>query len=377
MGARRLVLHIGMGKTGSSALQAALVRNRELLAAAGVHYPRHASDPIVLRGGASIGNGEALLPCLAPLAGQTEEQAAAALDRLCGVLREAEADTVVYSSEMLFYFTPELLTTVRDRIAALGVRLDLVLYVRDYAPLIASSYAERVKRDRYTGTLDDYVQEYVLMPPLGRASDRLRHIEEVLGEGHVTVLHFDTERGRLVAGFFEDVLGIHDLSGYDLEVPSTINRSLTSREIEWMRLMNAQLSSPVAALFAGDHMIAVPPAGAGAPRLTDKHLVDVRAAFQDEADWINGRYFPEPRLGMGRASEPTAVPEIGEWERHLVDVMVTMAERLASYRLDERRRRRRLSERRAEQQRLEDSNTGAALWDWRRVKAGIRRRLQR
>lgn len=35
----RLVLHIGMHKTGSSAVQHVLVRNRHLLRAAGVHYP--------------------------------------------------------------------------------------------------------------------------------------------------------------------------------------------------------------------------------------------------------------------------------------------------------------------------------------------------
>jgi hypothetical protein len=39
----KIVLHIGQGKTGTSALPSALARNHELLKSAGVLYPDHPS----------------------------------------------------------------------------------------------------------------------------------------------------------------------------------------------------------------------------------------------------------------------------------------------------------------------------------------------
>ena len=66
MSHRRLVLHIGVTKTGSSAIQAGLVQNRERLAERGIGYPASRSDRRALRWDTTSGNGMLLVPFLAP-----------------------------------------------------------------------------------------------------------------------------------------------------------------------------------------------------------------------------------------------------------------------------------------------------------------------
>lgn len=61
---RRLVLHMGQTKTGSTAIQTWCVWNRDFLRAHGIRYPEHRSDRSALRGAPLAGNGSVLLPFL-------------------------------------------------------------------------------------------------------------------------------------------------------------------------------------------------------------------------------------------------------------------------------------------------------------------------
>ncbi len=54
--AKPVILHVGHGKTGSSALQSSLVLSSEALAKAGIFYPPSLSDARAMKGEVSSGN---------------------------------------------------------------------------------------------------------------------------------------------------------------------------------------------------------------------------------------------------------------------------------------------------------------------------------
>lgn len=309
----RLLLHIGMGKTGSSALQVALVHNREALAAAGVRYPEHASDVRARKGRAGSGNGQALQELLTSDGGSLPE-----VDG---------APTVLYSSEFLWYFRPDRLAFLRDSLAGRGITLEVVAYVRDIAGMVVSSYAQSVKRSRYTGPLSTYIEEYGANTTGIGPGARLQTLVELLGHEHVHVRHYDSERHHLVPVFFTDVLGV---AAPEVE-PGEVNRSLTALETEWMRHMNTSLADDRAALIASEALTARAPVPSPAFSVSAADLAALEARFGEEVAWVN-EHFLHGRLSVQGAAQVSSAPApaVGPEQQHLLDVLSDLVNRESS-----------------------------------------------
>ena len=306
-----------MGKTGSSALQVAFVRNRAALAAAGVRYPSHVSDRRAVRGRTVSGNGLALLELLTTGAGGD-------LAPVLAELTSSSEPTVLYSSEFLWYFRPDRLSWFVDQLAAVDVDLVVVAYVRDIAGLVVSSYRQMVKRARYVNSLSQYVQEYAAASvELGLAA-RPQSLVELLGPERVLVRHYDSERTSLVSTFFTQVLGV---AAPD-EQPGEFNRSLTPLETEWMRYLNLSLSDNRAALIASEALTARPPLLSSGSSISAEDLAVLELGFGPEVAWIN-EHFLDGRLSLlGSATvSQSSLAQIGDVERHLLDVLSDFANR--------------------------------------------------
>lgn len=321
----RLLLHIGMGKTGSSALQVALVRNREALASAGVRYPEHSSDARARKGRAGSGNGRALQDLL------TTDHATPPTEVLAELTRSLQP-TVLYSSEFLWYFRPDRLAWLRDQVADAGGVLEVVTYVRDIAGMVVSSYAQTVKRSRYTAPLSTYLQEYGANTTGLGPGARLETLVELLGQEHVIVRHYDSERAHLVSLFFTEVLG----AAAPAEETGEVNRSLTARETEWMRHMNPALADDKAALIASEALTGRAPLPSPAFTLSAADLAALEARFGEEVAWVN-RHFLGGRLSVqgsvpttSETSETAAL--VGAGEQHLLAVLADLANRQAARR---------------------------------------------
>ena len=313
----RLLLHIGMGKTGSSALQVALVRNRDALAAAGVRYPEHASDTRARKGRAGSGNGLALQDLLTTDGG--------ALPEIAG------APTVLYSSEFLWYFRPDRMAALRDQVEARGVQLEVIAYVRDIAGMVVSSYAQSVKRSRYVAPLSTYIEEYGANTTGLGPGARLQTLVDVLGAEHVIVRHYDSERTRLVPLFFTDVLG----AAAPAEEPGEVNRSLTSQETEWMRHMNPSLSDDRAALIASEALTGRTPLPSPPFTVTDADLAALERRFGAEVAWGNEQFLGGMLSVQGSVAVSDApVADVGRSEQHLLDVLSDMANRQSARRAE-------------------------------------------
>ncbi|MGZ8738445.1 MAG: hypothetical protein ACXWW7_14865 [Nocardioides sp.] len=290
MGADRLVLHMGMGKTGSSALQVAFVQNRAQLAARGIHYPVSRTDHIAARGGVVSGNGMEIVEHVAP----REDDPTEATRVLEAVRREvagADGGTVLYSSEFLYLFRHTRLAEMRDVVSGEGTTVQAVVYVRDIAGHALSSYAQVVKRRLVTESFSDFVDSGEGQYRLD-LQPRLQQLRSTLGAENVTVLHYDSEADALFAGFMRRVFGVTDLAGFTTE-HGRVNRSLTRREVEWMRYMNRGLKNRGQARRLSNAMIKRPPADDSALSMTPQELEPLRERYGDEVAWVNDAFLAD------------------------------------------------------------------------------------
>lgn len=137
---RRVILHVGTPKTGTSFVQDILFRNREQLRAQGVLYPADREDAHFL----------AALDLMELPWGGLEAQAVGAWDRLAAQVRAWEGHTVVVSHEILGTASR---TQVARALASLTAgspetEVHLVLSARDLVRQVPAEWQENVKHRR-------------------------------------------------------------------------------------------------------------------------------------------------------------------------------------------------------------------------------------
>src|SRR5580692_10729513 len=98
--------HIGAAKTGTSAIQVGLARNRDALAKHGVIYPKSRSDALAVQGLITSGNGELLYSLVWPEDHRAEE-AKQARQALQNLIKGNPAASILYSSERFVSAPPE------------------------------------------------------------------------------------------------------------------------------------------------------------------------------------------------------------------------------------------------------------------------------
>ncbi len=131
---KTLVIHAGIYKTGSSAIQLYLAR------AEAAHDLGHATYPVLGRGlGYQHNNLNAELrgaPGFTPRLGSWDDLAA--------MINAGTSTTTVVSSENFSTFTAEQLTRLGDKFRAAGIRIRWVHYLRDQASFYNAFYVERL-----------------------------------------------------------------------------------------------------------------------------------------------------------------------------------------------------------------------------------------
>lgn len=325
---KTLYLHVGMGKTGSSALQVAFVRNRKQLAAHGIAYPEDSSDINALRGEVISGNAMKLVKYLDPRTPADIEHQKTFLADFKRTIHDATESRVLFSSEFLYSANPDRFEEFCRALGDDGVKVKVVVYVRDVAGHALSMYSQVVKRSLFTGTFMDFITpgEGIRYRPNLRG--RLRRLTTLLGAESVQTMHYDSDRHRLMETFMRNVFGIDDLSGYDL-AHGQINRSLTDHEIELMRYINTRLHDTVRAGVVNRVLISRPPLRTGKQGITNEHLSLLRRRFLPDVEWVNEAFFEPDLLSVQGSIAATdlhhAVAQISDEEKFLLDCLSDLA----------------------------------------------------
>ena len=133
---RKVLLHVGTPKTGTSYLQHVLLMNRRLLAGHGILYPADRHDAHFLAG----------LDLMRLPWGGLEREAVGAWDALAEQVRAWHGDTAIISHEILAGASRSQVGRALESLGARdGVEVHLVLSVRDLVRQIPAEWQENVK----------------------------------------------------------------------------------------------------------------------------------------------------------------------------------------------------------------------------------------
>ena len=176
--AQRVVLHVGLMKSGTSYLQQRLFANRDLLAARGVLVPGRTQRDQVLAVQDVLERHSAAPQSIGKWA------------VLLGEIEGHDADVVI-SAEYLGPVTPARIGTV---VEALGSPVDVVITLRDLGRVVPAMWQERLKNGHITGWRE-YVDGLTGDAPSARsfwrqqgASRIVRNWAEAVGPERVTVV---------------------------------------------------------------------------------------------------------------------------------------------------------------------------------------------
>jgi hypothetical protein len=211
----KFILHIGRHKTGTSALQLFLSKNRGVLKGSGVIYPdfghprTHHNLAFMIRDGG--------------------------IERATELISEVTTgcDTVIISSEVFSKFNDPTMVAGVMRPGETRV----VLYVRDYVSLLASWYQQNIQSSKRALSFEDYVTvQNVSHLPI------IQMWEKVYGKENLEIRVYDRE--RLIEGDIRhDFLTLPELQALSrdalmFEGEGASNKSIAGNLLFIKRLLN-------------------------------------------------------------------------------------------------------------------------------------------
>lgn len=254
--ALRAFLHIGAGKTGTSAIQVALAQLRPALAARGVWYPQGFgnTDARAEQGRISSGNAAALGPWLNPNHRRPGYDKAAVTAWLDACLAEAAGRDLLLSSEMMQFPRPEEAAELCARLAGKGHAPVVIFYVRHALDQAVATWLQHLKRG-FVGLprretihgLGDFLHQHrctylASLSPFAKA----------LPAEQIVVRLYDDEAPLLVPGFLR-LLGQEGLA-----VPAggkVVNRSPAPAEQVVFQALGRLPNGPALCQIAADLML--------------------------------------------------------------------------------------------------------------------------
>jgi hypothetical protein len=222
---KTLYLHIGASKTGSSALQYFLLKNRDLLSSKGINYPEH----LVNINQFSSGNAKWIYDC-------RKRGDISKIKSNIDDLFNSDHASVILSSEYLYELKEEHIAKLKNVLTHIDVKI--IVYLRRQDNWLMSAYQQHIKMWGQKSTIDIWSKKH-------HDSDRYWYKPI-----HVWAHHFGKENvivrpyeARQFSGgnIFSDFLNILCLDLDDgFEIPQKkVNTSYRADALEAMRLLNS------------------------------------------------------------------------------------------------------------------------------------------
>jgi len=277
---KKLYLHIGLGKTGSSALQSWLSLNAGVLARQGIDYAD--TVPEVKYGESLSGNGSMLHQACVDLDFDEVERLLTST-----YFFTPGNDVAIISCELFQGTRPPTVARFREICERNGIDVTVIAYVRSAYEGLYSTYLQFVKRSACTHSFGDGESDTSLAVQVSY----LRRYLDVFGDKMI-VLNYDGAR-KDIYNSFAAVTGIETRGLKKFEVK--VNRSLSMQEAEVLRRINAlhhgTFSTPIS-----NFVIGIAP-DIETPVLYRQQLVErVRSNTEADVRWINEQFNLSPPL---------------------------------------------------------------------------------
>ena len=220
----KLFLHIGHGKTGTSAIQSALAIASEDLAKRGINYPIQQA----LRDRASR---------LEITSGNWEPTSEVSLtNQLLEIAKSNYKNSkIILSSESLFWLVPELIQNKSTW--ETHIDLHIILAVREIEEMLSSEYQQRVKRHGDAMPLEQFLRaRHFVSSHHAKAAE----VIELIAQSNITntIINY-SEHKRDISQLIFKLIGAEDLYPTSQMAGAIINRSLSRKELEILITINA------------------------------------------------------------------------------------------------------------------------------------------
>lgn len=220
----KLFLHIGHGKTGTSAIQSALAIASEDLAKRGINYPIQQA----LRDRASR---------LEITSGNWEPTSEVSLTtQLLEIAKSNYKNSkIILSSESLFWLVPELIQNKGTW--ETNIDLHIILAVREIEEMLSSEYQQRVKRHGDAMPLEQFLRaRHFVSSHHAKAAE----VIELIAQSSITntIINY-SEHKRDISQLIFKLIGAEDLYPTSQMAGAIINRSMSRKELEILITINA------------------------------------------------------------------------------------------------------------------------------------------
>lgn len=220
---KKVILHIGHGKTGSSYLQSSLALSRDFLYKVGYDYPNHPSLLNAKNGNITSGN--------------------ISIDKywdqyILKKVAQSKCENIIFSSEHLF--GQAVNSWIQFSQLNKFVDLKLILFIRDPLEHLASLYTQVVKRKGYYDSIDKFSEIYKV------PSKILQVIKQAKVENiEIEIINYSNVKNNVIESLAKSISP--NLENQLLKPKNkTVNRSLTSSElflqIEFNKLVGKEAS---------------------------------------------------------------------------------------------------------------------------------------
>ena len=220
----KLFLHIGHGKTGTSAIQSSLAIASKNLLHKGINYPIDSS----LRDRASR---------LEITSGTWEQEPGTHLsEQLLSICKKNQSKpTIMLSSESLFWLIPELIENKSEWETCLD--LHIILAVREIEEMLSSEYQQRVKRHGDSMPIEQFIQARNFV---SSHHEKAAEIIRLMSQKNIpnTIINYSQHKNDISQVIFR-LIGAEELYPADQMSGAIINRSLSSKELEILITINA------------------------------------------------------------------------------------------------------------------------------------------
>ena len=237
---KQIFFHIGMPKTGSTAMQVFLAMNREYLLQHGYDYPLIGDYELNLAGKVAAGNGADIGRYFRQTEPDEEEkldfEIAEPVQEFLSVTRSSPMQKILISSEHFGLRSPNWWQAFRDYLADDDLQISLIYFVRRQDQILQSAYAQSMSGRRRTWTMEEFVTD--------RANhyywyQKTKALCDILGEDRVLPRVYETAKTS-PNGVFGDlftVLGVPFTD--DVAVPDRVfNPSLSPKGLRFILDIN-------------------------------------------------------------------------------------------------------------------------------------------
>ncbi|MEX1188177.1 MAG: hypothetical protein WED33_02900 [Bacteroidia bacterium] len=269
---KQIFLHIGHGKTGSSAIQSCLAINHELLKQHGYLYAEHRSFRHAKKNEISSGN---ISPHRDP--NWFESQALAYIEA------NDSYSNYIFSSEAMFMRMESFFKSMT--LIPSSFEPHILLALRNPIELLSSHFQQAVKRGGFTGSFLQFVeQKNYRVGQLARASKLIKAFTD---HGiKFTLANYSCYRNN-ITDFFFDAMGISSLVDTSKFRLSVINRSMSYDELNFIILMNRIYGEELGSRLSDALVNHLPNQASDTLPLNEATLHTIHEVNQENADFIN------------------------------------------------------------------------------------------